>query len=92
MKLKKAFILSYYNVYEGRLSLSGRVLKNLKRGDTLYTLDYADFTRSRNFIIEKIKAYRYELDEISEGMTCELIVSGKSSFFEEDCLFYVEDW
>lgn len=90
MKLKKAFILSYYNIHKGRLSLSGRVLKNLKKGDTLYTLDYADFTRSSNFIIENIKAYRHELDEISEGMTCELIVSGKSTFFEEDCLFYVE--
>lgn len=91
MKLRKAFILDHYKVHKEGISLYGRVLKDLKTGDILYIQEYADFGKSYSFFIEKITAYRHELDEISEGMTCELIVSGEELHFKEDLLLYVEE-
>lgn len=91
MDLKKAFLMSEHEICEGRSRLRGRVLKDLKLGDTLFLLDHANPIKDQGFIIEKINAYRHELDEISEGMTCELIALGETIDLKEDCIFYVED-
>lgn len=91
MDLKKAFLMSNYNICEGKLRLRGRVLKDLKLGDALFLLDYANPVKAQEFIIEKISAYRHELDEICEGMTCELITLENKIDLKEDCIFYVED-
>lgn len=80
-----------YNICEGKLRLRGRVLKDLKLGDALFLLDYANPVKAQEFIIEKISAYRHELDEICEGMTCELITLENKIDLKEDCIFYVED-
>lgn len=60
--------MSNYNICEGKIRLHGRVLKNLKLGDTLVLLDYVNPVKDQRFIIERINAYRHEFDEISEGM------------------------
>lgn len=77
MDLKKAFLMSNYDICGGKLRLRGRVLKDLKLGDALFLLDYANPVKDQKFIIEKIRAYRHGLDEICEGMTCELITLEK---------------
>ena len=91
MDLKKAFLMSNYNICERKLRLRGRVLKDLKLGDALFLLDYANPVKAQEFIIEKISAYRHELDEICEGMTCELITLENKIDLKEDCIFYVEN-
>lgn len=90
MDLKKAFLMSNYNICEGKLRLRGRVLKDLKLGDALFLLDYANPVKAQEFIIEKISAYRHELDEICEGMTCELITLEKKIDLKEDCIFWLK--
>ncbi len=39
MNLEKAFLMSYYNVYKGKLGLCGRVLRNLKSDCIFYVED-----------------------------------------------------
>ena len=90
MNLKKAFIMYRYFFCEEGLILHGRVMEDIKLGDTLFILDYLKTAKDYSFIIEKINAYRHAFDEINEGMTCELIVSGEQLDLEEDCIFYVE--
>lgn len=90
MDLKKAFLMSDYNICEGKIRLYGRVLKDLKIGDALFLFDCFDPAKDQRFIIEKINAYRHEFDEINEGMTCELITLGKKIDLKEDCIFYME--
>lgn len=90
MNLKKAFRMSKYYICGEELILHGRVLKDLKLGDTLLLLDHLKTAKGHSFIIEKINAYRHEFDKINEGMTCELIVSGEKLDLEEECIFYVE--
>ena len=80
MNLKKAFRMSKYYICGEELILHGRVLKDLKLGDTLLLLDHLKTAKGHSFIIEKI----------NEGMTCELIVSGEKLDLEEECIFYVE--
>lgn len=92
MDLKKAFLMSNYNICEGKIRLHGRVLKDLKSGDILFLSDYVNPIKDQRFIIEKIIAYRHEFDEINEGMTCELITLGEKADLKEDCIFYVEDY
>lgn len=90
MNLKKAFLISKCNVYEGKLRLHGRVLMDLKSGDTLFSSDHRNAVKRQEFVIEKISAYRHEFDEISESMTCELIISGEGLEEKEDSILYIE--
>lgn len=90
MNLKKAFLISKCNVYEGKLRLHGRVLTDLKSGDTLFSSDHRNAVKRQGFVIEKISAYRHEFDEISESMTCELIISGEGLEQKEDSILYIE--
>lgn len=89
MVFQKAFLMSYYNVYNEKLKLYGRVLSTLQVGDVLFPVNYNRIMGNYGLMIEKINAYRYEFNEISEGMTCELIVQGNDLNFKEDCVFYI---
>jgi hypothetical protein len=89
MDLKKAFLMSYYDEKDGKISFKGRVLKNLKTGDNLYLLNSDTMLVEHKYIIEKIYAYRHEFEFIDEGMTCEIIVLGEKIAFKEDSIFYL---
>lgn len=88
MDLKKAFLMSYYNEKDGKISLKGRVIKNLKIGDNLYLVNGDTMIVEHKYTIERIYAYRYEFEIIDQGMTCEIIVSGEKIAFKEDSIFY----
>ena len=90
MDLKKAFLMSDHTICEGRSRLQGRVLKDLRVGEALFLFDHANAAKDQGFIIEKISAYRHKLDEISEGMTCELMILGEVPGLKEDHILYAE--
>ena len=76
MDSKKAFILAFASASEDKLALAGRVLIDLKQGDMLKRSSAPISAENPQFIIEKMTACRKPLDQISAGMTCELITSG----------------
>ena len=62
----------------------------MRVGDALFLFDHANAAKDQGFIIEKISAYRHKLDEISEGMTCELMILGEVPGLKEDHILYAE--
>lgn len=85
------FIISYSDIVGNHISLKGRVLSEIHVGDKLiYASDKKGIKSIEIYRVLKILAYRKELEFISEGMTCELILSGDSRLnFEEDTLLYI---
>lgn len=49
---------------------------------------YKDKNTNMIYEIKRIIAYRHELDVISAGMTCELVVEGGLCNFVEDSILY----
>jgi hypothetical protein len=90
MRGKKAFIISYYDVIDKHISFKGRVLSEIRIGDKLlYTTNENETLIVKQYNVKRIVAYRKELDFISEGMTCEIVVSGDNVEFKEDELLYI---
>lgn len=91
MQNKKAFIVSYYDVVDKSISFKGRVLSDIRIGDKLlYITNLNETLVIKEYFVQKILAYKKEFDYICEGMTCEIIVNGEKSEFNEDCLLYLE--
>lgn len=90
MQRKKAFIISYYDITENYISFKGRVLSDISIGDKLLYIDGEKETcTEKEYVVQKIVAYRKELDFINEGMTCEIVASGDNLEFKEDELLYI---
>jgi hypothetical protein len=90
MQWKKAFIISYYDITDNYISFKGRVLSDISIGDKLiYISDENEIGISKEYTVQKIVAYRKELEFINEGMTCEIVASGDDLEFKEDELLYI---
>lgn len=85
MNLKNAFQISYYDVIDnGTISLKGRVILDISVGDKLL-----DSSKTIEYVVKKIVAYKHDFDIINAGMTCELIVTGENKNFKEEELLYL---
>ncbi len=78
---KGAFILHSYMIENKQLTFIGRVAIDIKIGDILF---YKNETKQESYLITNIIAYQHELDEISAGMTCKLIVQGNPLVLKEN--------
>ena len=83
---REAFLLNSYMIENQQLNLIGRVLTDIKRGDVLL---YKNKSTEACCKITNIVSYRHELNEISAGMTCKLIVEGNMYNFKEDIVLYI---
>lgn len=87
MNLKNAFQISYYDVIDnGTISLKGRVILDISVGDKLL---YIDSSKTIEYVVKKIVAYKHDFDIINAGMTCELVVTGENKKFKEEELLYL---
>lgn len=88
--MKDAFIISYYDSIDKKLSIKGRVASDIKIGDILIYLENIDTDKNEIvYLVENIIAYKCEFTCINEGMTCELIVSGELKNFKENQRLYI---
>lgn len=89
MQRKEAFDISYYDVIDNCVSFKGRVLSNISIGDRLlYISDENEIIKE--YVVQKIVAYRNEFNLINAGMTCEIVASGDNIEFKKDTLLYLQ--
>ena len=73
---------------DNTISWSGRILNDIKLHDKLY-LKYGK--KEYKYVVKKIIAYKVSFEEISKGMSAELIVSGPKVEFKPYTIFYFKD-
>lgn len=83
--MKEAFLLNNYIRLDNQFHLIGRVLSDIR---IEHILLHKEGNTERRYIIKRIIAYKHDLDIISAGMTCELIVEGDLCDFAEDSILY----
>ncbi len=83
--MKEAFLLNNYIRVDNQFHHKGRALSDIR---TEHMLLYKDKNTNMIYKIKRIIAYRHELDVISAGMTCELVVEGGLCNFVEDSILY----
>lgn len=88
MVKKEAFDLVYMDLLGNhKISWKGRVLNDLKINDRLYT---EGDEKKYIYIVKKIIAYRRNFENISRGMSAEVIVNGDEIIFKPYTIFFFE--